>query len=142
MQKEPAARIWLPGQGVVDLEPMRVHRAVNAYDERLMFGRINDESHPGYGDWVIFVKMPHGEAPLPVLGFGKQIPTPEEAVRRADEANTRKHGQKLLDDFHKERKSREYRRMKEREYLAEIYADIMSASKDFIGSSRIYVPGR
>lgn len=123
MQKEASAKIWLPGQGVVDLEPMRVHRAVSQYDERLMFGRHDN------GDWCIFVKMPHGEIPLPVLGFGSELPTPEEAVRRADEANTRRHGTKILEHIKKEDESRRAAIARERERLSETYADIMKEAK-------------
>jgi len=43
------------------------------------------------------VKMPHGQKPVCVLTFGKQLPTPEEAVKRADAANTRKHGSEIYD---------------------------------------------
>jgi len=131
MQKEPTTKLWLPGQGVVDLAPMRVSRAVQAYDERLIFGRINEPDHPGYGDWCIFVKMPLGHKPeiLPVLGFGKEMPTPEEAVRRADEANTRKHGAKLLDQIMRQERQRQADWDKENERLAETYADVMKEAK-------------
>lgn len=130
MQTREVTRLWLPGQGVVDLAPMKIHRAVQAYDERLMFGRITDESHPGYGDWVVFVKMPHGQTPVPVLGFGnKELPSIEEVLRRADEANTRKHGQALIDAMHREQLQRKAEAEKESERLAELYADIMKEAE-------------
>lgn len=133
MQKEPSARIWLPGQGVVDLEPMRVHRAVSQYDERLMFGRHDN------GDWCIFVKMPHGEIPLPVLGFGRELPTPEEAVRRADAANTRRYGTQILERIKKEDEATRAAHARERERLAETYADIMKEAKGY-KAPQIFVP--
>jgi len=85
-------KIYIPGRGELHLDEYRVHRAVQEYDERLMFGR-NELT----GDWCVFVKMPHGEAPVAVIGFGREIPDPAEAVRRADAANTRKHGSEILD---------------------------------------------
>ena len=133
MQMKPSERIWLPGQGVVDMAPMKVHRAVSQYDERLMFGRHDN------GDWCIFVKMPHGKQPLPVLGFGTELPTPEEAVRRADAANTRRHGQKILDQIMADDARRRAKLDKESEELAEVYAEIMMDAQG-VKNPSIYVP--
>ena len=133
MQMKPSERIWLPGQGVVDMAPMKVHRAVSQYDERLMFGRHDN------GDWCIFVKMPHGKDPLPVLGFGRELPTPEEAVRRADAANTRRHGQKVLDQIMADDRRRRAKLDKESEELAEVYAEIMMDAQG-VKNPSIYVP--
>ena len=133
MQMRPSEKIWLPGQGVVDMAPMKVHRAVNAYDERLMFGRHEN------GDWCIFVKMPHGKNPLPVLGFGTELPTPEEAVRRADAANTRRHGQKVLDQIMADDRRRRAKLDKESEELAEVYAEIMMDAQG-VKAPQIFVP--
>ena len=133
MQMKPSERIWLPGQGVVDMAPMKVHRAVSQYDERLMFGRHEN------GDWCIFVKMPHGKNPLPVLGFGTGLPTPEEAVRRADAANTRRHGQKVLDQIMADDARRRAKLDKESEELAEVYAEIMMDAQG-VKAPQIFVP--
>jgi len=133
MQMKPSERIWLPGQGVVDMAPMKVHRAVSQYDERLMFGRHEN------GDWCIFVKMPHGKKPLPVLGFGRELPTPEEAVRRADAANTRRHGQKVLDQIMADDRRRRREVEKRSEQLAETYADIMIEAQG-VKAPQIFVP--
>ena len=139
MQLAPVDNIWLPGKGVVDLEPYRVHRALQAYDERLVFGRITDEKHPGYGDWCAFVKKPHGMPPHPVLGFGRQIPTPEEAVRRADAANTKRHGTKVLEELKREDVQRRNARDRESLNLAETYADIMMEA-EHVKPPQIFVP--
>ncbi len=133
MQMRPSEKIWLPGQGVVDMAPMKVHRAVSQYDERLMFGRHEN------GDWCIFVKMPHGKDPLPVLGFGTELPTPEEAVRRADAANTRRHGQKVLDQIMADDARRRAKLDKESEELAEVYAEIMMDAQG-VKAPSIFVP--
>lgn len=133
-QLAPSDKIWLPGQGVVDLEPMKVHRAVQAYDERLIFGRHDN------GDWCIFVKMPHGQRPVPVLGFGKhKIPTPEEAIARADQANTRKHGDKLLRMLKQEAEERKAMADAASLANAEVYADIMKEAKG-VKNPQISVP--
>lgn len=91
---KPTDSIYIPGTGNVKLDEYRVHRALQEYDERLMFGR-NEKT----GDWCAFVKMPHGQAPMPVLGFGRTIPTPEEAVRRCYKADTKRHGSKIFDQM-------------------------------------------
>lgn len=134
MQMKPAEKIWLPGQGVVDLGPMKIHRALQAYDERLLFGRNEDN-----GDWCAFVKMPHGQAPVPVIGFGKELPTPEEAVRRCDAANTRRHNDQLLDLIKRDDERRRAAIDKEFENLQEVYADIMKEAKGH-KMPQIYVP--
>ena len=133
MQMKPSEKIWLPGQGVVDMAPMKVHRAVSEYDERLMFGRHDN------GDWCIFVKMPHGMLPRPVLGFGTELPTPEEAVARADAANTRRHGQKVLDQIMADDRRRRAKLDKESEELAEVYAEIMMDAQG-VKAPQIFVP--
>lgn len=134
MQLKPSERIWLPGQGVVDLGPMKVHRALQAYDERLIFGRNTDT-----GDWCAFVKMPHGQAPVPVIGFGKEMPTPEEAVQRCDRANTRRHGDQLLDLIKRDDERRRAALDKASEESAEIFAEIMKDAPGY-KTPRIFIP--
>lgn len=76
-----ADKIWVP-DSYADKELVSLNRAVRNYDERLMFGR--NETN---GDWCVFVRMPHGNPPVAVLGFQNQLPTVEtllERVRRAD----------------------------------------------------------
>lgn len=95
-----SATIYLPGRGVVDLEANRVDRAVHEYDERLSFAR-NEET----GDYCIFIKMERGwdgpDAGLPVLGFGKQIPHPEDALKRLYQADSLRRGNEILDDINR-----------------------------------------
>ena len=134
MQKTPAEKIWLPGQGVVDMGPMKVHRALQAYDDRLMFGRNEDT-----GDWCAFVKMPHGQAPVPVIGFGRELPTPEDAVKRCDAANTRRHSTQLLDMVTRDEMRRRAELEKGREELAEVYSEIMKDAQG-VKAPQIFVP--
>ena len=141
----PTTNIWLPGQGVVDLEARRVSAAVEAYDPRLFFGRITEEGHPGYGDWVIFVKMPHGEPPVPVLGFQYQIPTPEEAVRRAHAANTRAHGDQLLRLVEADHAKMKEQQEKAADELNEELVELMESGIHRMGGGakrRVYMSGR
>lgn len=140
----PTNKIWLPGRGVVDLEARRVSAAVEAYDPRLFFGRIEEPGHPGYGDWVVFVKMPHGQDPIPVLGFQYQIPTPEEAVRRCHAANTKAQGEAIIELVEKD-----YREQKRLQEAAEAelqgeYVELMESGIRRMGAHpnpRIFVPG-
>lgn len=89
--------IYLPGVGMVDTAVMRVHRAVNEYDERLSFRRNEDT-----GDWCVYIAMPHGQEPIPVLGFGTEVPHPEDAVKRVYAADTVRHGEAILDRINRD----------------------------------------
>lgn len=93
--------IYLPGRGVVDLAGVSVDRAVNQYDERLSFGR-NEET----GDYCIFVKMPRGwdgpEHGLPILGFQREVPTVDEAMKRLWQSDTLRHGERILNEVNRE----------------------------------------
>lgn len=136
----PATKLYIPGMGEVNLEEYRVHRAVQEYDERLMFGRNEDT-----GDWCVFVKMPHGENPIAVLGFGTELPTPEEAVRRADAANTRKYGQQIREQMEAHNDKLRAEKEKASEELAEIGAEIMEYAYRKAGAHpapRVFMPGK
>lgn len=84
--------LWLPNG--VSYEAYRVDRAVREYDERLMFGR-NDET----GDWCIFIRLPGDNPPYPVIGFQDTIPDPHDAIRRLNEGDTRKHGERIYKEI-------------------------------------------
>ena len=88
------ATLFIPGQGVTDTSAYRVDRAVNEYDERLMFSR-NEET----GDWCIFIKMPRPAQPYPVLGFGNNIPTVDEALYRLRSTDTMRSGEAIYRDM-------------------------------------------
>lgn len=95
-----SATIYLPGRGVVDLAANRVDRAVNEYDERLSFAR-NEQT----GDWCVFIKMERGwdgpDAGLPVIGFGREIPHPEDALKRLHNADSVRRGSEILDSINR-----------------------------------------
>lgn len=90
----PADKIWLPDSHTFR-ELLPLNRALNAYDERLRFGRNEDT-----GDWCVFL-VARGEAPIPVLGFQDKIPSVEECMARVDAADTKKHGDQILDEINK-----------------------------------------
>lgn len=121
MQKAPATKLWLPGQGVVDLEPLRVHRALQAYDERLVFGRNMDT-----GDWCAFVKVGPSRPPIPVIAFGDTIPHPDDAVRRCMAADTRRHSSAILNAVTRDEIARREKASADaNEEHREIFAEIM-----------------
>jgi hypothetical protein len=122
MQLEQAQRIYLPGRGAYDVPVMQLHRAVEKYDDRLAFGRNQDN-----GQWCVFVKMPRGHKPpyVPVLGFStNELPTVEEVLRRVEAADTRRFSKELLklvtDDYLDQQKRVE----KQGEDLNELFVEI------------------
>jgi hypothetical protein len=89
--------LWVPGQGLVNLEGTAVDRAVREYDERLFFGR-----NATTGLHTVFMKMEHGEPPLPILAFADGVPAPEQAVKRLYDTDARRHGLEILDRINRE----------------------------------------
>jgi hypothetical protein len=77
------------GRGLVDSGVLAVDRAVNEYDERLYFDRNQDT-----GQWCIYMKMPHNEDPIPVLGWD-ELPEAGAALHRLRESDTMRHGDKI-----------------------------------------------
>jgi hypothetical protein len=88
----PAEKLYIPGRGEIRLDEYRIHRAVQEYDERLVFGRNE------FGDWCVSVMMPRGsDYPYAnVIGFGTEIPNIDEVMHRVRAADTRRHGQEIL----------------------------------------------
>jgi hypothetical protein len=138
MQKAPASKIWVAGQGVVDLESTRVDRAVREYDERLFFGRNMDN-----GQWCVFIKMPRGHDPeiLPVLGFPEH-PTPEEALDKIRRSDTKRYSTEIFKMITDSQERREREAEKANDENSDIYADIMQEAyrKAGVAPARIFVP--
>ena len=89
--------------------------------------------------------MPHGQAPVAVIGFGKTIPTPEEAVERGDRANTRRHGSAILNKMNRGNEEIREAQRKATDDAAEIAAEILEYGYRKMGahpSPRIFVPGK
>lgn len=87
-------KIYIPGRGSVDSGVYKVDAAVRQYNERLSF-KLNEDT----GDYCIFMRMPHPEPDLPILGFGRTIPHPDEACKKLWESDTMIHGDKILNDI-------------------------------------------
>ena len=122
-------KIWIPGKGEYDIRVWRVDKAVREYNERLMFGRNEDT-----GDWCVFIKAPHPQDPIAVLGFGDSIPEPDAAIKRLYEADTLRHGDEILKRIVREqndyRKSLEYASDQASEESAEVIEHMMRMRGD------------
>ena len=88
--------IYIPGHGELSWDEYRADRAVKEYDERLFFARNYDT-----WDWCVYVRMPGGEPAMPVIGFGREIPSVDEVLRRVSNADTMRHGWQIFDDIQK-----------------------------------------
>jgi hypothetical protein len=89
-------RIHIPGTGDVDLATLAVKRAIEEYDEKLTLAR-----HEHTGDWCVMLKKgPWDGKPFPVLGLGRgALPSAEEVTQRMFAADTKRHGDKLLNEI-------------------------------------------
>jgi hypothetical protein len=86
--------LFVPGRGVMDFDAYRIDRAVNEYDERLMFAK-----NEGSGDWCVFVRMPGNEPPYPVCGFGYELPMLDDVMLRIHNADTMRNGDAIYNDM-------------------------------------------
>ena len=93
-----ATKIWLPGVGTADIRMASLDAAAQEYDPILRFGRNEDT-----GQWCVFV-VKRGMAPLPVLGFS-EMPERDYMLRRIYEADSVRHGAKMLDDIERHNES-------------------------------------
>lgn len=98
--------IFVPGRGMVDLSMTQVDRAVREYDERLLFA-----THPETGQPGIFIKMERdfewesaldigGDRVVAVCMF-RDVPSPDEALRKLHQSDSMRHGEQMLDDIHR-----------------------------------------
>ena len=87
-------KIYIPGRGSVDSDVYKVDRAVFQYNDRLSF-RLNEDTQ----DYCIYMRMPSPEPDLPILGFGRTVPHPDEACKKLWESDTMIHGEKILNDI-------------------------------------------
>lgn len=146
----PKTNILVPGKGYVDLDAVRVQRAIQEYDERLHFG-FNETN----GDWVIYVIMERGsESSLyviddkpawPVIGFGETIPSPEEAITKLRASDTRIHGDKILKDMEKHNEGIKREHEDKADDAAGQMAEGLEWANRKLGthpSPRIFVPGK
>lgn len=117
--KEHDPRIWTPGG--TDPEVLAA-RMVNQYDANLELGR-----HTMTGDWCIWLKRGPNEAPYPVLGIGPNLPAPEVLVERLRAADSRVHGDAMLQRMNAQNEALR----KEQAYEAEQASGIMAEALDW-----------
>lgn len=89
-------QIYLNGIGWTDHRVPAVLEAVKQYDERLYF-----DKHPVYGDWCVFIKMPHGQDSLPIMNYGREIPHPDDVMKRLYKADALRRGEEILDNMNR-----------------------------------------
>jgi hypothetical protein len=87
---EEEQRLFIPGQGFVDFRLKRAAKVVSDYDDRLILAL-----HEGTGDWVAFIQL-GPDRMFPVIGFGKELPPPDEIRAILERHDTHRHGDKLL----------------------------------------------
>lgn len=101
LMKPLKSNILVPGKGYLDVDALTVDRRIREHDERLRFG-FNEKNQ----DWVIYITMPpdfdasyyiDGGPVYPVIGFGKQIPDPDTALKKLHYADTMRYGLEILD---------------------------------------------
>jgi hypothetical protein len=83
-------KLYIPGQGYVDLHLRRAMKAVEEYDDRLILAK-----HEVTGDWVAFIQL-GPDRMFPVIGFGRELPHPDEIRRILEQADTHRHGDRIL----------------------------------------------
>jgi hypothetical protein len=113
-------KIWIPGRGDYDMRAWKVDRVVREYNDRLMFGRNEDT-----GDWCVFIEVPRPDPPVPVLGFGTEIPEPEEALKRLYKADTARHGMKIYDEIVKSQEEYKERYRKASDEASEETSEVL-----------------
>jgi hypothetical protein len=84
---------------MVDSGMLAVDKAVSEYDERLYF-----EHNPETNQWCIFLKTIPSEPDLPLLGWD-EIPNVDVALRRLYNADSLRHGEKILNDMKRHNKA-------------------------------------
>lgn len=106
VRDESEQRLWIPGEGEVDMRIVGCQRVCREYDDRLVLAR-----HELTGDWVVFIKISRDNM-YPVIGIGRELCDPEELSQRLWKADAKRHGSKLLHDIneHNDRIRRESRK--------------------------------
>lgn len=95
--KQTEGGIWVPGSGIIDPNQRAISRRLEEYDERLALGQ-----HNVTGDWCVFLKPranPFGDNYFPVLGLGKELPTPDEVMYKLIKYDALRQGDKILEEI-------------------------------------------
>ena len=90
IRAEDEQKLWIPGEGEVDMRIVGCQRVCREYDDRLELAR-----HELTGDWVVFIKISRDNM-YPVIGIGPELCEPEELSQRLWKADAKRHGSKIL----------------------------------------------
>lgn len=88
--KTTDTRIWTPEAGA-NREEQLAATLVKRYDDALELGR-----HTMTGDWCIWLMRGPDKPPYPVIGLGPVLPSPDTLIERLQAADTRLHGDAML----------------------------------------------
>lgn len=91
---ETPNEIWTPS-GKVDLHYLQAKRAVEEYDSNLTLAK-----HTVTDDWVIFTRLDNGTL-YPVIGLGRELPSPDRIKERIYKSDLRRRGEKMLDEMNR-----------------------------------------
>jgi hypothetical protein len=137
VRDESEQRLWIPGEGEVDMRVVGCQRVCREYDDRLVLAR-----HELTGDWVVFIKISRDNM-YPVIGIGRELCDPEELSQRLWKADAKRHGSKLLYDIneHNERLKRESRKraIAADEEIAEAFE--WGLRQEGVLAKKVFVPG-
>lgn len=139
VQSAPEQRLYIPGAGggMVDLAFKRTFHAVKQYDDRLILAR-----HEHTGDWVAFIEIPNSENMFPVIGFGQELPGPDEARAILQRHSANAQGSKLIDQIQatNDRLQREARAAAD-EATAQTMEAVEFGVRKYTGTkSKIFIP--
>ena len=100
----PSESIWLPGRGELRFNELQAARAVEEYDPDLTLGQIQDT-----GQWAVFLPRIDG-SPFPVLGLGRELPSPDRIKEILFKSDVRRNGRAILAEMeaHQERSDKEF----------------------------------
>jgi hypothetical protein len=129
-------RLYIPGEGYIDFRLKKAAKAVSDYDDRLILAR-----HEHTGDWVAFRSL-GPDRMFPVIGFGRDLPPPDEIRAILERHDTHRHGDKLIREIQEtnDRIQAELRRAGT-EAIEETMEKVEWGVRRHIGSkSKIFIP--
>lgn len=136
IRDESEQKLWIPGEGEVDMRIVACRRVLNDYDERLVLAR-----HELTGDWVVFIKLNRDDM-YPVIGIGRELCDPDELYERLWRADTKRHGNKILHQIneHNEnlKREQERKRLDADEAMAEHFE--WGLRQEGVLSRKVFIP--
>lgn len=108
--------------GFYDVEEYKIQKAVQEYDERLTLA-LNENT----GDWCIYYRRSREDPFFPVLGLGNTLPDKDAVLRRIYNADTVRHGQKMLEQINKKNDKLQRQNDQEIDAITEYLADAVAS---------------